>query len=70
MSPVRSTRTRFRQFIFREMQRSSFTSQVEIVLAKQVVCDKNVIIQANGLNWWGAPAKSLRAPTQRARLMV
>jgi hypothetical protein len=43
MSPVRSTRTRFRQFIFREMWRTSFTSQVEIVLAKQVMCDKNVI---------------------------
>jgi hypothetical protein len=44
MSPVRSTRTRFRQFVFSEMQGPLGTSQREIDTRKRGVCDKNVIV--------------------------
>ena len=40
VSPVRSTRTRFRQFVFREMRRCVAAMHVEKAMAKTCMCDK------------------------------
>jgi hypothetical protein len=54
MSSVRSTRTRFRQFVIREMRISSLASQVEIEVVGSVKRDKNVIDQSEDLQLFGA----------------
>jgi hypothetical protein len=50
VSPVRSTRTRFRQFVFREIRSLRSASQVEIEVANEGMCDKNVIISSSFLS--------------------
>jgi hypothetical protein len=62
MSSVRSTRTRFRQFVFREMRGCSIASQVEIEVVGKVKRDKNVIDQSEDLRLFGV--SSLRGVDQ------
>ena len=49
VSPVRSTRTRFRHFTFREMQELLIASQFDIEMANEGMCDKNVITSSSFL---------------------